>query len=364
MFHGSYMKDDVTFLLQEIELEETPLALKESMVKSGEFHYSELISPEYRPSRAYMQLFQEAMEKNLEKMTRHLLALADHIAGLQKPVIASLARAGTPVGVVLRRMLDRYHNIEATHYSFSIIKGRGVDENALAYMRNTHPDGSLVFVDGWMSKGSINREFKSAISDVNRRYNWHLDDALHVISDLSGSAEVAATHDDYLIPSSILNSTVSGLISRTIFNAQVSRAGGFHGCKFYSELTDIDLSLWYVDKVMEVAASLGGQPGCQVITGGDLGLRQGLGKFITEYCSQNAVGNTEMLKIGIGEATRALLRRVPRAVIVKDEGLDELRHIILLSSERGVDVRIDPSLPFKVLADLESLNHRKRSCNI
>ena len=44
------------------------------------------------------------------------------------------------------------------------------------------------------------------------------------------------TREDYLIPSACLNSTVSGLVSRTVFNTDHIGPDDFHGAKFYAEL--------------------------------------------------------------------------------------------------------------------------------
>jgi hypothetical protein len=52
----------------------------------------------------------------------------------------------------------------------------------------------------------------------NQRYALHIDSGLYVLVDLAGVAAVAASAEDYLIPSSILNATLSGLISRSVLN--------------------------------------------------------------------------------------------------------------------------------------------------
>jgi hypothetical protein len=66
----------------------------------------------------------------------------------------SLARAGTPVGVLLRRELLR-RGVDAVHYSISIIRGRGIDRVALAHLAAARGTEDAVFVDGWTGKGAI-----------------------------------------------------------------------------------------------------------------------------------------------------------------------------------------------------------------
>ena len=109
---GSYRADDVTFLLKPLDLDPTPIEEKEHYIQRGVKHYSEMISLEQVPSAAYWHVFDEAMARNLERFSQHLLDLAAYLdeqtpKGTPKDdvVLVSLARAGTPVGVALTRLL-------------------------------------------------------------------------------------------------------------------------------------------------------------------------------------------------------------------------------------------------------------------
>ena len=62
------------------------------------------------------------------------------------------------------------------------------------------------------------RNRKSAIKHFNNSHGTRLPESLTVLTDLAGTAGLAADGEDYLIPSSILNSIVSGLISRSVLN--------------------------------------------------------------------------------------------------------------------------------------------------
>jgi hypothetical protein len=48
--------------------------------------------------------------------------------------VVSLARAGTPMGALLARALRWLGRTDVRHYSISIIRDRGIDENALAFI--------------------------------------------------------------------------------------------------------------------------------------------------------------------------------------------------------------------------------------
>jgi hypothetical protein len=352
MFHGSYQPDDVIFLMRIINLEETPVDQKERLIQSKKFHYSEMISPEYRPDQKYLDLFYQAMEMNINRVTNDLLALARYYSELTKPVIVSLARAGTPVGVIVKRMLARFFNVDIPHYSISIIKDRGIDEAALLHILKEHPNSTIAFLDGWVSKGSIAGELKKSVTVFNQTYGYNLDGHLHALSDISGNAYAAVTNDDYLIPSAILNSVISGLISRSIYTAELAADGGYHGCKYYHELSDMDLSLWYVEQIMSRADEFYEKNTSGMLIGGQPLLKEKISRFLNIFSGENDIQNQERIKPGIGEATRAVLRREPKFVLVQDFSLQDVQHILHLCEQRNVDVRLYRELPFKAMAIL------------
>ena len=49
-------------------------------------------------------------------------------------------------------------------YTISIIRGRGIDQNAIRYILSRHEGKDLQFVDGWTGKGVIYRELRKEIS--------------------------------------------------------------------------------------------------------------------------------------------------------------------------------------------------------
>ena len=51
--------------------------------------------------------------------------------------------------------------------------------------------------------------------------------------------ELCGTHEDILIASSCLNSTVSGLISRTFLRNDIIGINDFHGAVYYEELENL-----------------------------------------------------------------------------------------------------------------------------
>lgn len=359
-FHGSYAPEDVTFLLKPIDMEPTDVLVKERKIQSGECHYSEMLSAEHAPSPRYLAVFREAFDRNRRRFARDVCRLARIIDARTPPgpvTLVSLARAGTPVGVLLRRTLTRHMGREARHFSVSIIRDRGIDANALAYIlgeAGCAPE-SLVFVDGWTGKGVIGRELRRAVPAFNARHGVAVSPALHVVADLCGAADAAATGADYLLPSGVLNATISGLISRSVLNARHIGPEDFHGCVYYENLLEHDLSRWFVDELTpDMAAAQR-----ELETAGPVrepseaergALRATSAAFVREAMRRHGVRDVNHVKPGIGEATRVLLRRTPDLVLLRDAAAPDVRHLRVLAGEKQAPVIEEPGLPYAAAA--------------
>jgi hypothetical protein len=358
VFSGSYDSGDVQFLLKPIALEPVAdLAEKERLIQSGRRHYSEMLSPEALPSSSYIALFEHAFSANRQRMARDCLALAALIASQRHgPItLVSLARAGTPVGVVLGHLLRRVFRRDCVHYSVSIIRDRGIDTVALRHILALgHPAESIVFVDGWTGKGVITRELHQAIAAFNTQHATAIDPGLHVLSDLAGVAACAASSDDYLIPSSILNATVSGLVSRSVLNHAIG-PDDFHGCVYYEQFAGHDRSRRFADALTMDAIGLAQDQGLPPARPVDA---RSAARISSAYMAQvqrvYGVADVNLIKPGIGEATRVLLRRVPKRLIVRDSGAPDVAHLLLLAQEKSIPVTVEPALPYQAVALIRS----------
>ena len=352
-FTGSYTIDDVEILLKVIDVPDTPIAEKERQIQQENRHYSEMLSHEHLPSQQYIHLFHQAMQDNQQHMALDCLNLAAKITTRRKNdiVLVSLARAGTPVGVILKHTLNRYYQKNAVHYSISIIRDRGIDENALHYILKQHAAESIVFIDGWTGKGVIARELKTSIDRFNQQFNTNMDSGLYVLVDLAGVAKVTASSDDYLIPSSILNATLSGLISRSILNSDYINNTDFHGCVYYQKFQSADLSSWFITKLVQCIDQhwqQGFKPNSHNI---DIQtLQQQSKKFIRQTKSNYQISHENRIKPGIGESTRVLLRRVPDIILLKDKQDKAVAHLQALALEKHVAIIYQADLPYRAVA--------------
>ncbi len=351
-FSGSYRSDDVSFLLKPLPLADfVDVPQKEFLIQSGQKHYSEMLSPESLPSERYLNVFRDACAANLERMAADCLALSRLIAQRREGAVTlvSLARAGTPVGVVLKHLLSGVLGRETAHYSVSIIRDRGIDLVALEHiLAQGHAPESIVFVDGWTGKGVISRELDAAIGQFNARRGTAIDGGLYVLSDLAGTAACAASCDDYLIPSSILNATVSGLVSRSILNEQIG-PGDFHGCVYYGQFEAHDQSQRFADELVARATALAPRQAA-VQPMDKLAAAAVSRRYMQAALAQHAIADVNLVKPGIGEATRVLLRRSPRLLIVRDAGAPEVAHLLLLAQEKNIPVAVDADLPYHAVS--------------
>jgi len=352
-FTGSYSLDDVQFLLKPIDIPDTPVAEKERRIQVEQRHYSEMLSRESLPSVDYMTVFHQAMQQNKQQMAVDCIRLAKKIATNRSAdiVLVSLARAGTPVGVILKHTLIQHCQRQVWHYSISIIRDRGIDANALHYILARHADTSLVFVDGWTGKGVIARELHSSINDFNARNQCVIDSGLYVLVDLAGVAAQAASADDYLIPSAILNATISGLISRSILNSDYISSDDFHGCVFYEGFKEADLSQWFIQEIGTNIALLWDDTLANTVE--DLSqhdLQMQSQRFLVDMRRDYGVVDENRVKPGVGEATRVLLRRVPDVLLLRDRQDSAVAHLQVLAQEKQVAIVYDKNLPYRAVS--------------
>src|SRR5690606_4930111 len=102
----------------------------------GGAHYSESLPQEYPPDAEYLRLFRSALAAGAPRLARAVATVAELLLRERGRgiVLVSLARAGTPVGVLLRRWARHAHGLDLPHYAASIVRGRGIDTLALRHL--------------------------------------------------------------------------------------------------------------------------------------------------------------------------------------------------------------------------------------
>lgn len=357
---GSYAPDEVTWLLKDlshVDLERD-VADREARIQSGTAHYAESLPIEYQPDLAYRELFDKTLAATAPRLAHAVgtvteLLIAERGTDL---TLVSLARAGTPIGILIRRWARQHHGLELPHYAVSIVRDRGIDSAALDYITARHDPQSVVFVDGWTGKGAIARELCAALKEYRAAGGAELSDDLAVLADPGHCVRTYGTRDDFLIASACLNSTVSGLVSRTVLNDSLIGPGEFHGAKFYAHLTSEDVSARMLDTVTaEFDVRAEAVASARDILTSDRTPTWAGWESVERIRAHYGISSVNFVKPGVGETTRVLLRRVPWKVLVRDVTADEHAHIRMLAAARGVPVEEVPDLAYSCMGLIKDL---------
>lgn len=339
---SSYKSGDVTMLLKDITglVNPQPTEERERLIQSGR-HYSEMLPVEYVPTQRYMEVYQEAL-RNFAKPTAFAVGrVSDRImqARGKEVVLVSLARAGIPVGILIKHFIWQKYQIEVPHYAISIIKGKGIDNNAMKYLLKRYQPAQLLFVDGWIGKGAILGELQKALAEYKG-----VSAELAAAADPAGITELCGTHEDILIPSSCLNCTVSGLISRTFLREDIIGKDDFHGAVYYGELRNADLSYEFIDAIEAhfTYGTYSERQGKQIEEGSGA-------EEVRELANIFGINDVNLIKPGIGETTRVLLRRVPWKILMDEQYREDaqLAHIRRLAAEKQVPIEYYPLKHYK-----------------
>ena len=350
----SYNENDVIVLLKDLtgSMKEQSAEEREVAIQSGT-HYSEMLPEEKAPSKEYEKLYEKALFNKKTEVAEGIAKLAEIILARQclcsrkdencKPVLVSLARAGIPVGILVKRYIKMKYDIDCPHYAISIIRDKGLDENAMwhIYKEEIYSTGNNVknifFIDGWTGKGAIKTQLDNAVDKLRKQSPvWErLSSDLYVLADPANITPYCGTHADYLLPSACLNSTVSGLTSRTILNSMIeTEAGDFHGGVYFEKFESIDKSNEFIDKISSEFSNINEVNGNIEKLVGSTGM-----DVVKDLCNLFQIPDYKKVKPGIGETTRVLLRRIPWKVFInKDISIDDpdIQHILMLCKEKNI----------------------------
>ena len=349
---SSYNKEDVTILLKDISglIQPQSTEERERLIQSGK-HYCEMLPIEYIPSEKYMLAYKEAL-KNYSKSTALAIGrLSDKIIEKRgkNVVLVSLARAGIPIGILLKHYISKKYSISPAHYSISIIRGKGIDKNAMKYLLNKYNPKDILFVDGWTGKGAILNELKKATSEYEG-----ISSQLAVVADPAYITELCGTNEDILIPSSCLNCTVSGLISRTFLRDDIIGKNDFHGAVYYKNLKNSDLSYQFIN-------SIESEFEFKRIQNTEISKKRPVNTGIEEVrkiAEKFNINDINLIKPGIGETTRVLLRRIPWKILINEKNKNDasLNHIISLAEEKSVPIEYFPLFNYKTCGIIKKVS--------
>ena len=369
-FSGSYLPAEVTLLLDIVSADsvnDISPTQKEALIQSGQRHYSDMLTLEKPPSATHEALYNQALAAGKQRMANDVTSLAFSLHQLfhacvsasQPLILVSLVRAGLPIGVLLQKALSdasASYALASQHYGVSIIRDRGLDPVALQYILQQHPHSPIVFVDGWTGKGAIYGELQRSLAQITDKRQqaqlFHQGDGvipLVTLADPAGVAWLSASDDDWLMPASLLNSTVSGLISRTLYREP---SDGLHQAVYYDKLQPWDRSGEFIQTI----DALRQQTPLPTPLTGKLLPTFATQSVIDDLAARFAISNRNRIKPTIAEATRAILRRDPEYVLVNEmaDGQDTalLRH---LCEEKNIQLIEDASIaPYQAVTIIKN----------
>ena len=369
-FSGSYLPPEVTLLLDIVSADsvnDISPTQKEALIQSGQRHYSDMLTLEKPPSATHEALYNQALAAGKQRMANDVTSLAFSLHQLfhacvsasQPLILVSLVRAGLPIGVLLQKALSdasASYALASQHYGVSIIRDRGLDPVALQYILQQHPHSPIVFVDGWTGKGAIYGELQRSLAQINDKRQqaqlFHQGNGvipLVTLADPAGVAWLSASNDDWLMPASLLNSTVSGLISRTLYREP---SDGMHQAVYYDKLQPWDRSGDFIQTI----DALRQQTSLPTPLTGKLLPTFATQSVIDDLATRFAINNRNRIKPTIAEATRAILRRDPEYVLVNEmaDGQDTalLRH---LCKEKNIQLIEDASIaPYQAVTIIKN----------
>jgi len=375
---GSYLPSDVTLLLDIVDksgVRDVPVAQKEALIQSGQQHYSDMLTLEKAPSDAHEQMYQQALQQGKLRLAQDIVRLSTTLKSLfetqtnsRSPLIlVSLVRAGLPIGVLLQRALSDggapYH-LPSQHYGVSIIRDRGLDPVALTKILSAHPTSPIVFVDGWTGKGAIYGELSRSLKAYLDKH-WTADASfsnvfhqgrgvvpLLTLADPAGVAWLSASNEDWLIPSGLLGSTVSGLISRTLYSApNHDLTSGLHQSVIYHDLAHKDHSLSFIEAIEDMRHQLLLQNANTTALPTYAAPRYHAQRIIETLANHYQISNINRIKPTIAEATRAVMRRDPEQVLLASADHPDTALLRHLCQQKGVAVTVigEQILPYQAV---------------
>lgn len=342
MISHSYRPHQVTCLFSPFNGDLLSVQEKEACLQNGGY-YGDILSKEDRPEPEYVEIFDQLSNTLSHKLAQPVLQLVEHFhvtRPAERPIVlVSLARAGTPIGVVVAELLRTRFNREVHHYSVSVLHKYGLDAHAMNHILARHAAEDVVFLDGWVSQGRITRAVEESAPQ------WGVSPVLYCVSDPSGFQDAVATREDVLLPSAVLNANVSGLLSRTVYNPD-----GFHFSETYSDFEDIDRTQAFIEEMLracEIQHNIAPRTVRHSSQQREIARAQ-----IEAFCARHGTDDNN-IKVGVGEVSRSLLRRIPTLVVVDPSAVDETQHMFWLAQQRNIEIRVQElNGPFRAFSIL------------
>jgi hypothetical protein len=124
---------------------------------------------------------------------------------------------------------------------------------------------------------------------------------------------------------------------------------------YYAHFAEQDLSHYFIDTVLAEVKQVwdSGKLSQPTINRQRL---QNTSQALLQYLAEHyAVSHSNYIKPGIGEATRVLLRREAKQLLLREANADATRHLCWLAESKAIPITVLPELPYQAVALIKEL---------
>lgn len=345
---STFLDNDVKILLSDIseKMEPLPQEAREELIKIGKKAY-ELLPLEDEPSDQDILTYEKGIELSVKDTANAVKSVAEKIYKRKgsELILVSLARGGIPAGIMVKRYLEKRYRIKIPHYAITLIGTKGIDTNALSYIIKRHSVSEIQFIDGWSGKGAIINALKQALVGYDG-----ISPELALLSDPANLSELSGTHEDILIASACLNAPTAGLISRAVYSDPILHKDEFYGAVFFNNLISKDKTYDFIEKTVkkfDFSDELPYEPTTTSITGIE---------EVNNIAKDYNIGNIHFIKPGVGETIRALIRKIPDLILVKDAENKYINYVLEIARQKNIQVEKYPLMRYNVCGMFKDIN--------
>ena len=312
-----------------------PASEKKEILKKG-LPASSILAEDPSVTREENDLFLDLLDQNAPAIATKVGILAESILSYKKsfPVLVSLVRGGVVYGSLCRRYYRKIYHVDVPHYAVSLIRGYGIDQNALKYIVQCHGDRPIQFIDGWTGSGFLCSELRKYVDLFNQEHGTRIDPELSVLADTSGVCLLSGTREDIMLPDCCLNATVCGLVSSVCVAEDVVEPDDYHGATVWKTLSTSDFSNYYIDAISSFFSKQQPKQETERCSLADSLCSQ----LVEAFC----LSSRKKARLGIGESTRAFFRSEIQCLLVENKTDPKLQFLCKMAEEKSIPIREYP----------------------
>lgn len=326
LMKSSYKKTDVELLLTDLTNKVNPIAIEEKkQMEIQGLDVKNIVTDEFPINKKYFDICFETTPIYAKQTAIAVGNLAEQIYNIKKEnlVLVSILRAGTLVGILVKRYLKNKYNIDVFHYSISLPKD--VKQNEMKFILNKHKAQDIIFIDSWTGKGTTTNKIREFAKQIDG-----LGTDLAVLSDAINISRFCGIREDIAIPQAPFNACITGLVGAPITDSKYLNDEDFSGSIYLKNLEKFDVTNWYINLIEQ-------NFDYKLCNNENYEENPTSNEELSEICLKYKI-ELKDLNPGINEAGRALLRRNLKKLLVKDKNDIQIMQIKKIAELKGIEV--------------------------